>query len=50
MADLWVGVIALVAGLVLCFRGAAALRAVLALWGAFMGFILGSKPRGLGLW
>ena len=42
MTDVVVGVLALVIGLLLCFRGHAAMRALLALWGAFVGFGLGA--------
>lgn len=42
MSDVWVGVIAVVAGLVLCFRGRSAARAILGLWGAFVGFVAGA--------
>ncbi|MGO1510462.1 MAG: TM7S3/TM198-like domain-containing protein [Actinomycetaceae bacterium] len=41
MSDVVVGVIALVIGLLLCFRGRGAMRVLLALWGAFIGFGLG---------
>lgn len=40
MEDLLVGVVAVVVGGALCFRGYAALRVVIAIWGAFVGFIL----------
>lgn len=42
MSDVLVGVVALLAGLVLCFRGYWALRLVLSIWGALIGFGLGS--------
>jgi len=42
MSDVWLGVIALVAGLVFCFRGQLALRAIIAIWGGFVGFFLGA--------
>jgi hypothetical protein len=42
MEDLLLGVIAVVIGGALCFRGYAALRIVIATWGAFAGFILGA--------
>lgn len=42
MEDLIVGGAAVVVGLLLCFAGYAALRAVIAVWGAFAGFLLGA--------
>jgi hypothetical protein len=42
MEDLLLGVIAVVIGGALCFRGYAALRVVIAAWGAFVGFVLGA--------
>ena len=42
MEDLLLGVVALVIGGALCFRGHAALRIVITLWGAFAGFFLGA--------
>lgn len=42
MQDVVVGVLAIVVGGLLCFRGYAALRIVIALWGAFAGFLLGA--------
>jgi hypothetical protein len=42
MEDLLVGVVAVVIGGALCFRGYAALRIVIAVWGAFAGFVLGA--------
>lgn len=42
MTDVVVGVLALVIGLLLCFRGHGAMRVLLALWGGFMGFGLGA--------
>lgn len=42
MADILVGLVALLIGLMLCFSGYAALRVVLSLWGALIGFSLGS--------
>lgn len=42
MGDLLVGIIAVVIGCALCFRGYAALRVVIAVWGAFAGFVLGA--------
>lgn len=41
MSDVVVGVLALVIGLLLCFRGRGAMRILLALWGALVGFGLG---------
>jgi hypothetical protein len=40
--DLLLGVVAIVIGGALCFRGYAALRIVITLWGAFAGFLLGA--------
>jgi hypothetical protein len=42
MEELLVGVVAVVIGGALCFRGYAALRVVIAVWGAFAGFLLGA--------
>ncbi|QDQ97619.1 DUF4203 domain-containing protein [Tomitella fengzijianii] len=42
MADIVVGILALIVGAVFCFRGLAAMRVVIALWGAFAGFALGA--------
>lgn len=42
MSDILVGTIALLAGLMLCFRGYWTLRLVLSIWGALIGFGLGS--------
>src|SRR5690554_2479792 len=42
MTDVVVGVLALLVGLLLCFRGSGAMRVLLALWGAFTGFGLGA--------
>ncbi|MFI5428527.1 DUF4203 domain-containing protein [Aeromicrobium sp. UC242_57] len=47
MSDILVGVLALLAGLMLCFRGYWTLRLVLSIWGALIGFGLGS---GLATW
>ncbi|WP_158600628.1 TM7S3/TM198-like domain-containing protein [Tessaracoccus antarcticus] len=41
MSDAVVGLIALVAGLFLCFLGRSAVRVILSVWGAFVGFALG---------
>lgn len=43
MSYIWLGVIAIVAGLIFCFRGYLALRAVIAVWGGFVGFTLGAS-------
>jgi hypothetical protein len=42
MEDLLIGLVALVVGFALCFRGYAALRVVISVWGAFAGFVLGA--------
>lgn len=42
MEDIIVGGAAVVVGLLLCFAGYAALRAVIAVWGGFAGFLLGA--------
>ncbi len=42
MSHIWVGIITLLIGALFCFRGNVALRAVMALWGAFVGFWLGA--------
>ena len=42
MQGLLIGLVAVVSGGALCFRGYAALRVVIAVWGAFAGFILGA--------
>lgn len=42
MTDVVVGLLALVIGLLLCFRGHGAMRVLLAVWGGFMGFGLGA--------
>ena len=42
MSDVVLGVIAALVGLLLCFRGYVAMRLLLALWGAFVGFGLGA--------
>jgi len=42
MDDVITGVLAVLLGLLLCFRGSGALRILLALWGAFIGFGLGA--------
>jgi hypothetical protein len=40
--DIIIGGLAVVVGLLLCFAGYAALRGVIAVWGAFAGFLLGA--------
>lgn len=40
--DIVIGILALVVGAMFCFRGAVAMRIVIALWGAFAGFLLGA--------
>jgi hypothetical protein len=40
--DLAIGVLAVLIGALLCFRGYAALRIVIAVWGTFVGFIVGA--------
>lgn len=40
--DVVIGLVATAVGLLLCFAGYAALRAVIAVWGAFAGFLLGA--------
>ncbi len=42
MTDVVLGILALLVGLLLCFRGSGAMRVLLALWGAFVGFGLGA--------
>lgn len=42
MIDILLGIFAIVAGLVLCFGGAFALRIVFPIWGAFAGFAFGA--------
>jgi hypothetical protein len=42
MEDLLVGMIAVAVGGALCFRGYAALRVVISVWGALAGFVLGA--------
>lgn len=42
MQDVLVGLIAIVVGLVFCFRGFLAMRIVIPIWGAFSGFLLGA--------
>ncbi len=40
--DVVIGILALVVGGLFCFRGAVAMRFVIAMWGAFTGFVLGA--------
>lgn len=42
MSDLVFGILAILAGLLLLLRGQSALRVLIALWGAFVGFIVGA--------
>lgn len=42
MTDLLLGILAIGVGLLLCFFGAYAMRFVIAIWGAFVGFTLGA--------
>lgn len=42
MSEALLGIIALLAGLLFCFRGNVALRVVISVWGAFVGFHLGA--------
>lgn len=42
MADVLIGVLTIAVGALLCFRGYAALRFVIAAWGAYAGFWLGA--------
>lgn len=42
MADIVIGILAIVVGAVFCFRGVPAMRFVIALWGAFAGLNLGA--------
>lgn len=42
MENVLIGLLAMVIGLLLCFEGYAALRAVIAAWGGFTGFLLGA--------
>ncbi|MDN5762653.1 MAG: TMEM198/TM7SF3 family protein [Microlunatus sp.] len=42
MDDIAVGIIAVLIGALLCFRGYAALRLIISLFGAFVGFLLGA--------
>jgi hypothetical protein len=40
--DILIGILALVVGLVFCFRGYLAMRVVMPIWGGFAGFMLGA--------
>jgi hypothetical protein len=42
MEDVIIGILAVAIGALLCFRGYAALRVVIAVWGTFAGFLLGA--------
>lgn len=42
MSEIITGVLAVLLGLLLCFRGSGALRILLAIWGAFIGFGVGA--------
>ncbi|WP_026919301.1 DUF4203 domain-containing protein [Gordonia shandongensis] len=42
MSSIVIGVIAALVGLFFCFRGITAMRIVIALWGAFVGFVVGA--------
>lgn len=42
MNDIVLGLLALVAGLLFCFRGHLLLRVIIPIWGAFVGFTLGA--------
>ena len=42
MAHIWVGIVTILIGALFCFRGNVALRAVMAIWGAFAGFWIGA--------
>lgn len=42
MSDIVIGILAVLAGAVFCFRGVLAMRFVIALWGAFVGLNLGA--------
>jgi hypothetical protein len=42
MEDVGIGILAVVIGSLLCFRGYAALRVVIAVWGTFVGFVVGA--------
>ena len=42
MSDVLVGLLAVLAGSVLCFRGYLTMRLIIPIWGAFAGFLLGA--------
>ena len=42
MSDVLLGIFAVLAGLLFCFRGYLAMRVVIPIWGAFAGFMLGA--------
>jgi hypothetical protein len=42
MPDVIVGVVAVVAGALFCFRGYLAMRVIIPIWGTFVGFVLGA--------
>jgi len=42
VADIGLGVLAIIVGIAFCFRGYVAMRLIIPLWGAFSGFILGA--------
>ncbi|ALG85314.1 DUF4203 domain-containing protein [Gordonia phthalatica] len=42
MASILIGVLAAVIGALFCFRGVVAMRVVIAIWGAFVGFTVGA--------
>lgn len=43
MTNLVFGLLAIVVGLILCLRGQWALRILIAIWGAFVGFTVGAS-------
>lgn len=47
MPEILLGIIAIVAGMVLCFRGLFAMRAAISVWGGFVGFALGTALASL---
>lgn len=42
MSNIVIGILAVLAGALFCFWGVAAMRGVIAVWGAFVGFVLGA--------
>ena len=42
MQDMVVGILAIAAGALFCFRGFIALRVMIPIWGTFAGFMLGA--------